>query len=253
MDKKLSVLNFILIVAISVLLFWNVSIWLAPKYQSRVDGSTLNTTAKILQNYDIKRKGYPASIVPSINSGNLFRQERQGYSEEPAAISKTNQIPLPEFKVKGIMIIASSKIAVLEGKYFLSSGQSETLQKPIKKKGYRIGDYIGNYRIQDIDKTSVTLSDDAGKSTTPIEKQGTNFRYKPPKATKKEQKKQDEKPQTVQMQTVQKSRPNKQPLTSPAPVPQISGRPQYQGRMNVSGANISGNRTPTIRPRISGR
>ncbi len=281
MDKKLSVLNFILIVVVSSLLLWNASIWINPKFPTQVDGSTLNTTPKSLQNYDIKRKTYPASMVSSINSGNLFRRQRQEYIKAPepvravASASKKPQVPPPEFNIKGIMMLASSKIAVLEGKYYISSGNTQISRKPIKKKGYKLGDYIGDYKVRNIDKTSVTLADDSGnsvtkkmnqKSTTPIQKKGNNFNYKPPKETKKTKEEQNKKSQPTRTRPVQKpvprpqsNKPTPQIQTAkpqPASVPHISGRPQFARPprgANISGANISGNRTRTNRPRISGR
>jgi hypothetical protein len=276
-DKKLSVLNFILIVVVSGLLLWNANIWVNPKYPAQVDGSALNTTPKSLQNYDIKRKTYPASIVSSINSGNLYRQQRQEYikASKPAQVvastSKKPQVPPPEFNVKGIMMLASSKIAVLEGKYYISSGNTQISRKPIKKKGYRLGDYIGDYKVRNIDKTSVTLSDDAGnsvtkkmnqKSTTPIQKSGSNFNYKPPKDAKKPTAKQNKSSPPARTKPVPRPQSNKQaqPVQAvapkPASVPHISGRPQFARPprgANISGANISGNRTRANRPRISGR
>ncbi len=278
MDKKLSVLNFILIVAVSGLLLWNANIWLNPKYPAQVDGSTLDTTPKSLQNYDLKRKTYPASIVSSINSGNLFRKERQEYVKAPEPVqvvstssSQKPQVPPPEFNVKGIMMLASSKIAVLEGKYYISSGQTNITLKPIKKKGYRLGDYIGDYQVRNINKTSVTLSDDSGnsvtkklhqKSTTPIERNSSGLQYKPPKGAKKQIANTDKNPQPVvpprpvARSQSKKSTPPQAKSSKPALVPHISGRPQYakpRRGANISGANISGNRTRTNRPRISGR
>ncbi len=276
MDKKLSVLNFILIVAVSGLLLWNANIWINPKYPAQVDGSSLNTTPKSLQNYDTKRKTYPASMVSNISSGNLFRQERKEYIKAPepiqvvASVAQRPQVPPPEFNVKGIMMLASSKIAVLEGKYYISGGPSNISQKPIKKKGYRLGDYIGDYQVRNINKVSVTLSDDSGnsvtkkinqKSKTPIERQAGSLKYKPPKDAKKLAANSKPKPQPVTP-----SRPASQPQTQKPPTPQaapqptstphISGRPQYTRNRrgaNISGANISGNRTRVNRPRISGR
>jgi hypothetical protein len=276
-DKKLSVLNFILIVALSGLLFWNANIWINPKYPTQVDGSNLNTTPKSLQNYDLKRKTYPASMVSSVSAGNLFRMQRQEYIKAPDPVqaistsSQKSQVPPPEFNVKGIMILASSKIAVLEGKYYISSGQTNISLKPIKKKGYKLGDYIGDYQVKNINKTSVTLSDDTGnsvtkklhqKSTTPIEKSSSGLQYKPPKAAKKQIAKTDNKPQPVvpprpvARSQPKRSTPSPAKSSKPALVPHISGRPQYakpRRGANISGANISGNRTRTNRPRISGR
>jgi hypothetical protein len=276
-DKKLSVLNFILIVALSGLLLWNVNIWINPKYPAQVDGSSLNTTPKSLQNYDLKRKTYPASMVSSVSSGNLFRKQRQEYIKAPDPVqvvspaSQKPKVPPPEFNVKGIMMLASSKIAVLDGKYYISSGQTEMSRKPIKKKGYRLGDYIGDYQVRNINKTSVTLSDDSGnsvtkklhqKSTTPIEKSSSGLKYKPPKDNKKQLAKTNEKPRPVtpprpvSRPQPKQSAPPQAAVPKPALVPHISGRPQYakpRRGANISGANISGNRTRTNRPRISGR
>jgi hypothetical protein len=273
-DKKLSVLNFILIVALSGLLLWNVNIWINPKYPVQVDGSNLNTTPKSLQNYEVKRKTYPASMVSSVSAGNLFRMQRQEYLKAPDPVqvaspaSQKPKVPPPEFNVKGIMMLASSKIAVLEGKYYISSDQANISQKPIKKKGYRLGDYIGDYQVRNINKTSVTLSDDAGnsvtkklnqKSTTPIERSGSGLKYKPPKDSKKQTAETNEKPRPVtppkpaSLPQPKKSTPPSQAAApQPALVPHISGRPQY-AKPRRRGGNISGNRTRTNRPRISGR
>ena len=273
MDKKLSVLNFILIVALSGLLFWNINIWVNPKYPAHIDGSNLNTTPKSLQNYEVKRKTYPASLVSNVSAGNLFRKQRQEYVKAPdpvqpiSPVAQKPKVPPPEFNVKGIMMLASSKIAVLEGKYYITSDQTNISRKPIKKKGYKLGDYIGDYQVRNINKTSVTLSDDSGnsvtkklhqKSTTPIEKSGTGLKYKPPKNAKKLTAKTNQTPQPVtppkpvsRPQPKRSTPPPQAAAPQPALVPHISGRPQYAKPRR--GANISGNRTRTNRPRISGR
>ena len=254
----------------SGLLLWNANIWINPKYPAKVDGSSLNTKPKILENYNTKRNTYPSSIISVITSGNLFRKERKAH--EPIFLeisSPKSKVPPPEFLVKGIMILASSKIAVLEGKYYISSGQSVISEKPIKKKGYKLGDYIGDYQVETINKTSVTLTNDFGnsvtkkinqKSKTPIEKQGSILKYKPPKDPKKLPEKSEQKTQPlITSETISKLQQNK-PMPKAMPqsttVPRISGRPQYvrqRGLANISGANISKNKTQTDHPRISGR
>lgn len=273
MDKKLSVLNFILIVALSGLLVWNANIWINPKYPAQVDSNSLKSTPKSLQNYNVKRKTYPASMVSSVSAGNLFRKQRQEYIKAPDPVqllspaAQKPKVPPPEFNVKGIMMLASSKIAVLDGKYYISSGQTEVSRKPIKKKGYKLGDYIGDYRVRNINKTSVTLSDESGnsvtkklnqKSKTPIEKSGNNLKYKPSKGSKKQAAQTNKKPQRItppkqvmQPQPKKTTPPPQAAVPRPALVPHISGRPQYAKPQR--GGNISGNRTRTNRPRISGR
>ena len=274
MDKKLSVLNFTLIIAATGLLIWNARIWLNPKYPAQIDGSSLNMAPKSLQNYDVKRKTYPASIVSNIGSGNLFRKERQEFQKpsEPVQVVASTpkpQIPPPEFNVKGIMMLASSKIAILDGKYYVNSGETNISRKPIKKKGYRLGDYIGDFQVIDINQLSVTLSDGLGnsvtkklnqKSTTPIKKQGNNLAYKPPKKAKNA----PEVSRPMPPVPVNSPKPRPIPKTTPVrvqpkqnrPISHISGKAQFVAPprgANVSGENISGRQTRVNRPRISGR
>ena len=98
------------------------------------------------------------------------------------------------------------------------------------------------------------------KSKTPIEKQGSILKYKPPKDPKKLPEKSEQKTQPlITSETISKLQQNK-PMPKAMPqsttVPRISGRPQYvrqRGLANISGANISKNKTQTDHPRISGR
>lgn len=139
-----------------------------PTYPSRIDGDSLVGSLKSLQEFSAQRKTYPDSIVSRIADKNLFRKIRVGYKEEipVAQVAVIPSLPPPEVQVKGIMLLKETRIAVMEGNYSIFSGGTSITKKNIKKKGYHLGDYVGDYQITQIDKNTVTMANKNGHILT---------------------------------------------------------------------------------------
>lgn len=167
---------------------------MAPEYPSRVDGDSLAISPGKLQEFSAERKTYPGSIVSQISGEALFRKERVPFKVQRkktrVSFPELPPLPPPDLKVKGIVLLKSTQIAILEGSYSVFSGGKSIEKKAIKKKGYFLGDYIGDYQIIQIDKASVTLADQNGsiltiklarQGSTPIQWKENNLFYKPGK------------------------------------------------------------------------
>ncbi|MFQ5671602.1 MAG: hypothetical protein ACE5G9_00775 [Nitrospinales bacterium] len=230
-------------------------VWTDPASQSRIEGTPVSGAPKSLQKFSTKRKTYPASIVSRITGKNLFRKERVEFkTEQPVVVAAASApaLPPPEITVKGILLLEGTRIAVLEGHYSVHNDGMSIEKKAIKKKGYRPGDYIGDYQITAIEQNTVILSHKNGNqlivklkkrgSPTPIERAGNRLFYKPPKPG---------------------GAPKPAPVPTPAAIrartavtrakPHISGNPQPAA--TPPPAAISGARTKPrqTKPHISGR
>ena len=114
------------------------------------------------------RPNYNAKTVSQVVQRNIFRKERRGYippvtSIRPVVISATEPaLPPPNLILKGILMLGGTKIAILQGSYWLNKAD-KPVQHKIKKKGYSIGQIVGNFELTEIDKTSVTLDNKKGQ------------------------------------------------------------------------------------------
>jgi len=258
-DKKLSVLNLFLISTAGILIVMIIRIWTGAASPSRIEENSVSSVPKSLPKFSAKRKTYPAAIVSQIAGKNLFRKERTEFkTENPvvvSAASMTLTLPPPELTVRGILLLEGTRIAVLEGSYSVSNDGTSIEKKAIKKKGYRRGDYIGDYQITTINQDTVILRNKNGKqliiklkkhaSQTPIKWDGSRLSYKPPKP--------GDTPKPAPVSAAAKKPVQTKPAaTQSKPVPHISGSLQTAA---PPPAFISGARTaprPT-RPHISGR
>ena len=102
-----------------------------------------------------------------IASKNLFRKQRSDY-KAPAQVAQTTSqadktpIPPPDLKLKGVILLNGTKIALLEGSYSIREGDSAVKNKPIKRKGYFLGSQVGTYHLTNIEKNLVVLDDSQG-------------------------------------------------------------------------------------------
>jgi hypothetical protein len=136
-----------------------------------VDGASVVGSPKTLKNLVVSRPGYNAGTVSQVAQGNIFRKQRRQYvppPPPPAArpvtppVAKKPALPPPNLVLKGILMLGGTKIAILEGKYWTFQG-SKKVQKKVKKKGYSLGQIVGDFELTEIDKTSVTLNDKNGR------------------------------------------------------------------------------------------
>ena len=193
MDKKLSILNFALLFITGILIVWIVGIWTRPYYPLHIDGKSIVKTPKILKEFSANRKTYPESMVSQIMSRHLLRKERTEYRVQRATDKTKDGLPPPEFKVKGILLLKNIRMAVIEGHYYISGPDNKPEKKSIKKKGYELNEYIGDYEIVAIDKDLVTLRSVGGnaitrylkhQSITPITHEANLLYYKKKKTPK---------------------------------------------------------------------
>ena len=169
MNKYFPAINLVFILTIAVLTTLSVRIWTHPTYPSRVDGASVVGSPKTLKNLAVSRLGYNAGTVSKVVQSNIFRKQRREYIPPPVArpvappAAIKPALPPPNLTLKGILMLGGTKIAILEGKYWTFQG-SQKVQKKVKKKGYSLGQIVGDFELTEIDKTSVTLDDKKGRA-----------------------------------------------------------------------------------------
>ncbi len=168
MNKFFPAINLIFVLTIALLVILSVRIWTHPAYPSRVDGASVVNSPKTLKNLIVSRPGYNAGTVSQVTRVNIFRKERSEYIlpptppiAKPLPESKTTA-PLPNLALKGVLILGGIKIAFLEGKYWIIQG-NQPVEKKVKKRGYSLGQIVGDFELTEISKTSVVLDDNNGR------------------------------------------------------------------------------------------
>ena len=167
-NKFFPAINLILVLIIIVLGTMSFRIWTNPHYPTKVDGTAVVPSPKTLKNIEVTKPNYNARTVSQVVQTNIFRKERREYippvtSIQPVVTSATEPaLPPPNLILKGILMLGGTKIAILQGSYWLNKAH-EPVQHKIKKKGYSIGQFVGNFELTEIDKTSVTLDNKKGQ------------------------------------------------------------------------------------------
>ena len=229
MYRIFSSLNVIFILTILTLSVLGARSWMYPKYPSRVDGENQLNSSRKIEHLTIKRQTFTPQSVSEIVSKNLFRKERIEYipPAPPQPISQVAKVaprptlPLPKLTLRGVMLLNGTKIAILEGSYPVSNG-NKVEDTPIKRKGYYLGDQIGNYKIAQISKREVILNSSEGQIIAiRLKKSITSINEMP---NRKQQK-----PKFTSTRPVTKKKPQPAPRvsgsSSPRPTRQhISGR-----------------------------
>ena len=167
-NKYFPAINLFFVLTIAVLTTLSVKIWTHPTYPSRVDGASVVGSPKILRSLAVSRLGYNAGTVSQVVQGNIFRKQRREYIPAPIArpiikpIARIPALPTPNLVLKGVLMLGGTKIAILEGKYWVFQENQKT-QKKVKRKGYSLGQIVGDFELTEIDKSSVTLDDKKGR------------------------------------------------------------------------------------------
>ena len=165
MEKKILVINSMLSMVVVGLLWMGYNAWRKPAYPSHVEVATSPDASQKFAPPPPIRETYQPAIPESVTKQNLFRKERAEYvppPPPPPAPPRPN-IPPPNLKVSGIMLFSSQKnVAIMEGTYSILNEPATIENKTLKKKGYYLGDQIGNYQITDINRTSVLLDNKEG-------------------------------------------------------------------------------------------
>ena len=168
MNKFFPAINLVLVLSITALGTMSVRIWTNPHYPTRVDGASIVPSPKALKGLEVTRPNYNAKTLSQVVETNIFRKERRAYVPPVPSIQSVTPLelapalPPPNLILKGVLMLGGTKIAILQGSYWLNKANKPVQQK-IKKKGYSIGQFVGNFELTEIDKTSVTLDDKKGQ------------------------------------------------------------------------------------------
>ena len=168
MRNIFSAINLVLVLIAITLGTLSTRTWIDPKYPERIDAASVISAPKTLKPMAIKRKVYNSRIVASTVQGNLFRKDRREFVRPPPRVVQVAQVasipalPPPNLKLKGVMLLGTRKIAIMEGNYPVREANHAVKQKPLKRKGYPLGSQIGNFELVQIEKNKVTLDNKRG-------------------------------------------------------------------------------------------
>ena len=184
---------------------------------------------------EMKRQIAPTESVNKVVGNNLFREERVEYispNQEPDNIKAPNEtqkdtLPPPELALRGVMILNGIKIAILEGTQSIIN-EDKIESKNIKRKGYYLGDKIGDYKIAEIEKREVKLNSSTGK--TLLVKLRRQLKSKDKKTTIKKLK-----PKTLSTQQKVNKKTEPKIKKSAAPEHRISGATMKRLSKHISG------------------
>ncbi len=251
MNKILLPLNILLGLSLIALIGLGVRTWVQPPYPAQIDGASIVPPVKSVTPPQFARKMQNAGIINAAVQGNVFRQERREYSPpRQVAVAPPPKPPLPPpaVQLKGIMLFGQTKIAILEGNYPVMEANNAIKNKPIKRKGYSLGDQIGDYELTTIGKSEVILDDKRGRLLN------LKLVERPPdKAIRREgialvQRSRNFNPETV----VAASNVVRPPQPAAAPAPQQADHVPTPRSVRISGAS-TGLPEGIPKPRISGR
>ena len=168
LNKLFPAINLVFVLASALLVTMSVRTWTHPPYPFRVDGSSVVGSPKNLQKLAVNKPGYSSGTVSQVVQYNVLRKEREQYvppppppPPAPAAPPKPT-LPPPNLVLKGVLMLGGTKIAILQGKYSTREG-GRIIQKKVKKKGYSLGQIVGDFELIEIEKNSVTLDDKKGR------------------------------------------------------------------------------------------
>ena len=185
MRRKLPVINFLLTLILFLLLGWGGYSWFQPNLSSIVKADEVGPANRELEVSTLARQVYSNTVVEDVAHLNLFRKQRKQYyrpKPKPRPIVKVTPAPPvvaaappsppkltappPQLVLTGVMILYGLKVAIFEGTYSeIRGGQLVQNLKP-RRRGYKIGETLGGYRIGTIDKSHATLSSITGNNLT---------------------------------------------------------------------------------------
>ena len=165
-----------------------VDLWESRNQSLLVSGVEVASASPQLEPIAFPRKELSGQEVDSIASKNLFRKQRSQYvkpvrkvrrvkkkvilKKAPPVIEAPEEkiepkriVPPPKLTLEGVVMIPGRSIAILGGQYpssKLKHGRVKFL--PLKSKRFVLGDLIGEYRITEIKRDQVILSNVEGKT-----------------------------------------------------------------------------------------
>ena len=161
------VINTVLVLIIVSLMTIATRTWIDPKYPDKVDVDSITYVPKTLEPLVLTRKTNNARTINSAVQANLFRKDRKEYMP-PVQVAQVVRksappaLPPPNLKLKGVLLLGTKKIAILEGNFPVQDGNQGIKKKPLKRKGYPLGAKIGNFELTAIEKNKVTLNNNRG-------------------------------------------------------------------------------------------
>lgn len=162
------VVNIAFVLIIIALMTVATRTWIVPKYPNRVDVDLIAYTPKTLEPLALTRKVHHPRIINSAVQGNLFRKDRKEFSSPPVQVAQVMHkpappaLPPPNLQLKGVLLLGTKRIAIMEGNYPVREGNQAIKKKPLKRKGYPLGSKIGDFELTKIEKTKVTLNNNRG-------------------------------------------------------------------------------------------
>ena len=185
MQQKSRFLNGVLVLILLLMLGWGGYSLIQPKYPSIVKANDIVPVPRELAVPSLSRQVYSNTVVQDVARLNLFRkQRRKFYRPKPPkpkpqikrALPKVAvappppppkpTAPPPQLILTGVMLFNDHKVAIFEGTYSeIRGGRLVQNLKP-RRRGYKIGETLGDYKINTIEKSHTTLSATTGNNLT---------------------------------------------------------------------------------------
>jgi hypothetical protein len=185
MKRKSRVLNGILVLILLVLLGWGADRFLHPKFPATVEGDDIVPAPRELKIPALARRVYSNAVVKDVTRLNLFRKQRTKYyrpkppkpkprikpappkvalAPPPPPLKPT--APPPQLVLTGVLLFDGQQVAIFEGTYSeIRGGRLVQNLKP-RRRGYKIGESLGGYKIITIGRSRATLSAITGNHLT---------------------------------------------------------------------------------------
>ncbi len=185
MKRKPPIINTVLILILILLLGWGGHSWLQPKFPATVKGDEIVPAPRELEIPALSRQVYSNAAVKDVTRLNLFRKQRKKYyrpkppkpkikpSLPKVAVAPTPPppppqptAPPPQLVLTGVLLFDGQQVAIFEGTYSEVRGGRLVQNLKPRRRGYRIGESLGTYKIEGIDRTHATLTALAGSHLT---------------------------------------------------------------------------------------
>ena len=155
------------------------------KYPSTIKAEDVAAGRQVLEVPSLSRQTYSHSVAGEVARLNLFRKERKKYyrpkppkPKPKPALPKVARVPTPpppppkplapppQLILTGVVLLNGKQVAIFDGTYSeVRGGKVENGLKP-RRRGYQVGETLGGYRIESIEKTHATLAEIAGSRLT---------------------------------------------------------------------------------------
>ena len=186
MKRKQQTINTILILILLLLLGWGSYSWLKPGFPKSVASEDVAAAHRVLEVPQLSRQHYSNIVAGDVTRLNLFRKARKKYyrpkppkpKKKPRVRTQRPQVakapppppkpiaPPPKLILTGVILLNGKQVAIFNGTYSeVRGGELKQNLKP-RRRGYKVGETLGGYRIEAIHKTYATLSEIAGNRMT---------------------------------------------------------------------------------------